>query len=179
MRPSSADSLNVAGRCATRRAAPIFRQVGHGVIVFELNEVPWEIVDDYFAAEPNCALARVIAGSRCYTSMTADKGHLSPWTTWPTLHRGVNNEKHMIASFGQDRRRADRRFPSVWSLLRAAGVSVGVCGTLHTFPVPDDMASYEFYLPDAFAAAPTAHPPELVDIQRFNLSMSRESATQR
>jgi hypothetical protein len=65
----------------------------------------------------------VLAGSHCYTSMTADRGHLSPWTTWPTLHRGVNDEQHMIASIGQDRSLADRRFPPIWSLLHEAGVS--------------------------------------------------------
>ena len=81
---------------------------------------------------------RVLARSHCYTSMAADLGHLSPWTTWPTLHRGVNDEQHMIASFGEDRRRADRQFPPIWTLLRAAGASVGVCGTLHSYPAPDD-----------------------------------------
>ena len=64
----------------------------------------------------------------CWRVRTASRrwrprGHLSPWTTWPTLHRGVNDEQHLIASFGQDRRHADRRFPPVWSLLHGAGVS--------------------------------------------------------
>jgi hypothetical protein len=82
----------------------------------------------------------------------------------------------MIASFGQDRSLVDRRFPPICSLLHAAGVSVGVCGSLHTYPAPDDLDSYAFYLPDAFASEPVAYPPELVDFQRFNLAMSRESA---
>jgi hypothetical protein len=146
------------------------------IVLFELNEVPWEILDDYVAARPASALARVLVRSHCFTSMAADRGHLSPWTTWPTLHRGVNDEQHMIASFGQDRRHADRRFPPIWSLLHDAGVSVGVCGTLHTYPPPGDLGAYAFYLPDAFASGPLAHPPELVDFQRFNLAMSRESA---
>jgi hypothetical protein len=47
----------------------------------------------------------------------------------------------MIASFGQDRSLVDRRFPPIWSLLHAAGVSVGVCGSLHTYPAPDDLDS--------------------------------------
>jgi len=77
------------------------------IVMFELNEVPWEILDDYVAARPTSAMGRVLERSHCFTSMAADRGHLSPWTTWPTLHRGVNDEQHMIASFGQDRRQAD------------------------------------------------------------------------
>ena len=60
------------------------------IVLFELNEVPWRIVDEFVAAEPHSALARILPTSRCFTSLTADHGHLSPWTTWPTLHRGVN-----------------------------------------------------------------------------------------
>jgi hypothetical protein len=146
------------------------------IVMFELNEVPWEILDDYVAARPTSTLGRVLARSHCFTSMAADRGHLSPWTTWPTLHRGVNDEQHMIASFGEDRRRADQQFPPIWSLLRMAGASVGVCGTLHSYPAPEDLGHYAFYLPDPFASEPEAHPPELVDFQRFNLAMSRESA---
>ena len=97
------------------------------IVLFELNEVPWEILDDYVAARPGSGLARVLDRSHSFTSMAADRGHLSPWTTWPTLHRGVNDERHMIASFGQDRTEADRRFPPVWTLLHDAGVSAGVC----------------------------------------------------
>ena len=117
----------------------------------------------------------MLAGSHCYTSMTADRGHLSPWTTWPTLHRGVNDEQHMIASFGQDRSVADRRFPPIWSLLHEPGLASGSAGR-STSSRPPTTSRLRFYLPDAFASEPVADPPELVDFQRFNLAMSRESA---
>ena len=106
------------------------------IVLFELNEVPWRIVDEYVADHPGSALSRMLPRSRCYTTITADRGHLSPWTTWPTLHRGVNDEQHMIGSFGQDRTQVDVSFPPVWHLLHTAGVSVGICGTLHSFPAP-------------------------------------------
>jgi hypothetical protein len=146
------------------------------VVLFELNEVPWQILDDYVDERPTSAMAGILARSRCFTSIAADEGHLSPWTTWPTLHRGVNDQRHMIASLGQERRDADRDYPPVWSLLRGRGVRVGLCGTLHSAPPPADISSYEFYLPDAFASDPVAHPASLVDFQRFNLAMSRRSA---
>ena len=123
------------------------------IVLFELNEVPWRIVDEFVAAAPHSALARILSTNRCFTSLTADRGHLSPWTTWPTLHRGVNDEQHMIANFGQNRSVADEQFPPVWELLHRAGVPVGICGTLHTYPVPADIKTYSFYLPDTFASS--------------------------
>ena len=146
------------------------------IVLFELNEVPWRIVDEFVVAEPRSALARILSTSSCFTSLTADRGHLSPWTTWPTLHRGVNDERHMIANFGQSRSAADEQFPPVWELLHRAGLPVGICGTLHTYPVPPDIQAYSFYLPDTFASEPTAFPAELETFQAFNLTMARASS---
>jgi hypothetical protein len=146
------------------------------IMLFELNEVPWRIVDEFVADHPHSALARLLPQSRCLTSIAADRGHLSPWTTWPTLHRGVNDEQHMISGFGQDHGEVDACFPPVWQLLRSAGVSVGICGSLHSYPVPPDIEGYSFYLPDPFATEPTAHPRQLVPFQEFQLMMVRASA---
>lgn len=146
------------------------------VIFFELNEVPWRIIDEYIEANPDSQLARIMPTSRQYTSITADRGHLSPWTTWPTVHRGVNNEHHMISAFGQDRTEVDKQYPPVWEMLRDHGVSVGICGTLHTHPTPRDIEAYSFFLPDTFASDATAFPDELQTFQAFNLKMARESA---
>ena len=146
------------------------------VILFELNEVPWRIVDDYVARRPDGALATALRGSRQYVTVAADVGHLSPWTTWPSVHRGVPDELHLIGDLGQDRAAVDRAYPPVWQLLHDLGASVGVCGSLHSHPPPSDMDSYAFYLPDAFATDDRAHPRVLSRFQRFNLSMTRLSA---
>jgi len=152
------------------------RRVPRKVILFELNEVPWRILDDYVGRNPGSVLARTLQRSRLYEAVCEDRGHLSPWTTWPSLHRGVNDEAHMIGDLGQDRTQADQQYPPIWQLLHQEGVSVGVCGSLHSFPPPDDVASYSFYLPDTFATGNQAHPPALSDFQAFNLAMARDSA---
>jgi len=150
--------------------------VSRKVILFELNEVPWRIVDDYVERNPGSVLARTLQRSHSFEAVCEDRGHLSPWTTWPSLHRGVNDEAHMIGDLGQDRTKADAQYPPIWRLLHEEGVSVGVCGSLHSFPPPDDMTSYAFYLPDTFATGTQAHPPALSDFQAFNLAMARDSA---
>lgn len=170
-------SIRHASKCPvirfTRRT---FGPMTRRIMLFELNEVPWRIVDEFVADHPSSALARLLPRTRCYTSIAADRGHLSPWTTWPTVHRGVNDEQHMISAFGQDRAEADKCFPPVWRLLRSAGVSVGVCGSLHSFPPPPDIDGYSFYLPDPFATEPIAHPEQLIPFQEFQLMMVRASA---
>lgn len=146
------------------------------VVLFELNEVPWRIVDDHVARHPGSALAKALERSHQYEAVAADRGHLSPWVTWPSLHRGVNDERHMIGDLGQDRAKADQLYPPIWRVLRDEVAGVGVCGSLHSFPPPDDMTSYSFYLPDTFATSHEAHPAPLSTFQGLNLAMARDSA---
>ena len=149
--------------------------VARKLILFELNEVPWRILDDYAEQAPGSALAHILRRSHCYEAYSEDTGHLSPWITWPSLHRGVSNDLHRIADLGQDRAKADRLYPPIWQLLHAGGVSVGVGGSLHSAPAPADMSSYAFYLPDAFATRDEAHPPAVTAFQSLSLSMTRKS----
>ena len=122
------------------------------IILFELNEVPWCIVDDHVARRPDGALALMLRRSAQYETVAADTGHLSPWRTWPSVHRGVPDERHLIGDLGQDHVAADEAYPPVWQLLHERGARVGVGGSLHSSPPPADMQTYAFYLPDAFAA---------------------------
>jgi hypothetical protein len=146
------------------------------IILFELNEVPWRIVDDLVARRPDGALASMLRRSAQYETVAADSGHLSPWKTWPTVHRGVPDDRHLIGDLGQDRAAADAAYPPVWQLLHERGARVGVGGSLHSSPPPADVESYAFYLPDAFAGDDRAHPRTLSTFQAFNLAMTRRSA---
>src|SRR5437588_6178359 len=140
-------------------------------ILFELNEVPLRVVRHFAGRRTSSAFAKVMERGRHWTTVTPDKGHLSPWITWPTLHRGVSSADHRIGALGQDVGDADRRYPPVWSILAAAGRSVGMFGSLHSYPPPADLDRYDFYVPDTFAAGPAAKPAELTAFQEFNLHM--------
>lgn len=146
------------------------------IILFELNEVPMRIVNEFCSWRPNSALARNRAKFHEYEAYTENIGHLSPWGTWPSLHRGVNNDKHLIRDFGQDLRDVDQEFPPLWEVLARNGVRSGICGTLHTYPLPEDLTGYDFFIPDTFAAGSECFPDNLTLFQDFNLSMARESA---
>mgnify|MGYP000280093472 CR=1 FL=1 len=61
------------------------------IVLFEMNEVPLAILDHYAEARPASALAGLLREGRVYRTMSEDVGHLSPWATWPSVHRGVPN----------------------------------------------------------------------------------------
>ena len=149
--------------------------MGKRIILFELNEVPFRILDYYADVEPASTLAAILKQSRQYVAYAADESHLKPWKTWPTVHRGVNDQQHLLHDFGQDLSEVDKAYPPVWDILTKRGVRTGVFASLHTYPMPDSLENYAFYFPDTFAASSECFPDTLTAFQDFNLSMARES----
>lgn len=149
--------------------------MANGIILFELNEVPLKIVDYFVEQQPTSHLARLMRSARVYETFAEDQGHLSPWKTWPSLHRGVSNTKHSIEDFGQPLDEVDREFPPIWTLLNNAGVSVGVCGSFHSYPIPRTTTPWSFYVPDIFATGSETVPEGLQPFQALCLDMARNS----
>lgn len=145
------------------------------IVLLEANEIPERVLDFYIVEHPQSALAERLPACDRYQTVAADTCPLSPWITWPTLHRGVNNEAHGILHFGQDLERADAAYPPIWKLLMEGGVSTGVFGPMHSSPLPADAQRYDFFLPDTFAHTPESHPEALTAFQDFNLTMARNS----
>jgi len=145
------------------------------VVLFELNEVPWRVLEDFVDAYPHSCLARLLPQMHPYETHAEDSS-LSPWITWPSLHRGVSDEHHTITDFGQDLSEINAAYPSIWELLVDAGVPTGVFGALHSYPLPKNVGDYRFYVPDVFAAGSECFPRGLERFQAFNLAMSRASA---
>jgi len=139
------------------------------IVLFELNEVPVRIFKHFCRLNPGSALGRHWKELTRYETWTEDTGWLEPWITWPTLHRGVTNERHGITEI-------DRAFPPLWKILAGRGIKTGVCGSLHTYPMPEDLSNYTFFIPDTFAAGAECFPQDVTLFQEFNLTMARESA---
>jgi hypothetical protein len=146
------------------------------VIVFELNEVPWRVLDWYVERNPASTFAKVASSAEVYTTVSEDAGELYPWVTWPSLHRGVNNQLHGITHLGQDLRPADEEFPAVWRILADHGVEVGLSGSLQSFPAPAVADHYAFYIPDTYALEPDTIPPQLSQLQALNLRLTKQNS---
>jgi hypothetical protein len=143
------------------------------LIIYELNEAPRRIIDFYAETVPNSAFAMLRSSGRLFETISHDEGSLSPWITWPTMHRGVNNCLHGICELGQTLNVVNSRYPSVYQLLADNGVRVGVFGCLHSSPLPENLQNYSFYVPDSFSQTAECHPRELSSFQALNLAMVR------
>ena len=145
------------------------------VIFIELNEVPFKVIDDFVQRHPASRLALVLPNFHQYSTYIDDKV-LSPWISWPTVHRGVPASRHGISNLGEDLTLPDQTFPPIWEILSRYGVKTGVFGSLHSYPPPQRLDSYAFYLPDSFALSPDCWPSHLSGFQALNLFLTSRSA---
>jgi len=146
------------------------------MIIFELNEVPFQVVDAFCQSEPDSEMAALMKDSTQLVTTCEDKIELDPWISWPTLHRGVSDTKHRILSLGQTLNKVDNQYPPMWRMITSAGRTAGVFGSIHSSHVPPSMEAYKFYLPDFFDEKVFAYPAYLKGFQQFNLEMTRRSA---
>ncbi|ESA35171.1 hypothetical protein N836_13310 [Leptolyngbya sp. Heron Island J] len=145
------------------------------VIFIELNEVPFKIIDNFIRQNPTSDLALALPKFHQYLTHIDDKV-LSPWISWPTLHRGVPAHRHGISNLGENLTLLDQQFPPIWQILSRHGVKTGVLGSLHSSPLPQKPENYAFYLPDSFALSPDCIPAHLSSFQALNLSLASHSA---
>jgi len=143
------------------------------IVVYELNEVPWRVIDRYLASRNSTHLGKLLETAAQLTTRTTDSGELHPWSTWPTMHRGVNNDAHGIRFINQDLTAA-KAYPPLWQLLAESGTTVGICGCLQSFP-PLAHPNMRFHIPDTFAPAPDTLPHRHQVFQKLNLKLTGEN----
>ena len=146
--------------------------MGNKLIIYELNELPKRLLDYYIKLKPFSNLSKLKKNGSYLETYTTDCGELHPWTTWPTFYRGVDNSVHKINSLNQNRE-LDKKYPPIWEILIKKNKSIGIFGTLQSFP-PIVNKNVRFYLPDTFSPSPDAYPKYLETFQKFNLKIVLE-----
>ena len=144
------------------------------IVFLELNEVPSLVFQRY--ANKNKSFANLLAKFSEYKTYSYDEVHLSPWITWPTVHRGVTFKKHQIENLGQDIKESNKFYPPVWETLKEYKLSVGIYGSLHSSSQIKNLSDYKFYIPDIFSSESKCYPNKIQPIQDFQLKLSRKSA---
>lgn len=139
------------------------------LIIYELNEVPPKLLNYFIKINPNSNLAKLTKKSEYFITYTKDDGELHPWSTWPTVHRGVNNYIHNIRFINQDLS-LSKDYPPIWEILLNNNKKIGIFGSLQSYP-PLKGSNVSFYVPDTFAPSAECFPSELNDFQDFNLKL--------
>jgi hypothetical protein len=146
---------------------------GRKVILYELNEVPWAIVDRYIESRPQSTLADLLSTGQSLTTVVDDSVPLQPWRTWPTLHLSLNTADHNSFDLGQDPATFHGR--SIWDAAEDAGLSVGLWGPLQSWPARR-FKNGSFYIPDTFSSDARTYPESFSRFQAFNLRATRENS---
>ena len=101
------------------------------VLLLEINEITWTILDPLLKAGKLPAFARVLnEGVRSAPEAIERPPHLDPWISWVTLHTGVDRSVHGAAILGQDDIHAKR----TWDYVVDAGKSIGIFGSISAYP---------------------------------------------
>ncbi len=139
------------------------------VVMLELNEITWDLIDPLIEQGKLPTFERLKREGTIATPVSDDlPPQLDPWITWTTLYTGRKQDEHNVYFLQQppESIRAKR----VWEICAEAGLSVGVYGSLCSWP-PRPVVG--FYVPDTFAQDPATYPPELRPIQELNLTYTR------
>ena len=144
------------------------------IILYELNEVPWEIIDLYISLKPHSNLAKLLEQAQCITTVNEDPNHLEPWNTWPTFHNSMYSDDHVSFRLGQDP--STFRGTPLWQAAEDHRCSIGLFGPLQSWPAHKPQNG-GFYIPDTFSRDALVYPAELSTFQTFNLAMTKENSS--
>lgn len=139
------------------------------VVLYELNEVPWSVVDYYVRRRPNSHFAALVNTGQSLTTVNSGPVALQPWRTWPTLHTSMYDHNSFDLGQDPDTFRGD----PIWDVADQAGLSVGLFGPLQSWPARP-FRHGGFYIPDTFSQDSRTYPPSLQKFQDFNLAMTRK-----
>src|ERR1700722_15149111 len=126
------------------------------VILHELNEVPWEVIDCYIARKANSHISHILQRGQSLTTVTAEPGPFAPWRTWPSFHTSRPTTDHHSVDLGQDPSTFDGE--TLWDAAERAGLKVGVFGPLQSWPARS-FKNGGFYVPDTFSRDAVTDPP--------------------
>jgi len=127
------------------------RNSGKRLILIELNEINFDIVEKYLAADAGKfpALAKLLAGARVRTTSEEKYEHLEPWIQWPSVHTGCTFAEHGIFRLGDV---VGEKIPQIFEQLEAAGCKVGAISAMNA---ENRLTSPAYFVPDPWTQTPS------------------------
>lgn len=139
------------------------------VLLLEINEITWDLIDGFIAAGKLPTFARLKQEGAWGTPLSVDRPpQLDPWITWTTLYSGQPQAEHNVFFLQQPPETIKAK--RIWERCAEHGLKVGVYGSLCSWP-PQKVDG--FYVPDTFSPDPQTYPADLSPIQILNLTYTR------
>lgn len=141
------------------------------IILVELNEITWQLVDPLLQRGALPAFSRLISQGARATPIADEEGaDLDPWVSWTTVYTGRKAADHGVKFLEQPPESVTG--PRLWDIVADAGRSVGVFGSIMSWPPRKDITG--FWVPGTFSPGYETFPAALEPIQELNLSYTRE-----
>ncbi len=139
------------------------------LLLVEINEVTWHLIDPLIARGLLPTFARLKREGTWAAPQSVDlPPQLDPWITWTTVYTGRPQADHNVYFLEQPPETIHAQ--RLWELCHERGLSVGVYGSLCSWP-PQEVSG--FYVPDTFAPDTATYPAALEPIQKLNLTYTR------
>jgi hypothetical protein len=144
---------------------------GKKLILVEMNEITWRLVDPLLKQGALPAFAKLIARGTRATPIADEQGaDLDPWVSWTTVYTGRKAVEHGVKFLEQPPETVQG--PRVWDIVADAGRPVGIFGSIMSWPPRKDVSGY--WVPGTFSPGYETFPPQLEPIQELNLTYTRE-----
>jgi len=139
------------------------------LVLLEINEITWNLIDPFIERGLLPTFKRLKQAGAWGSPMSVDlPPQLDPWITWSTVYSGRPQKDHNVYFLQQPPESIRAR--RIWEILSDRGVSVGVYGSLCSWP-PKPVKG--FHVPDTFAQDAATYPESLRPIQQVNLTYTR------
>jgi hypothetical protein len=140
------------------------------VVLVELNEITWRIIDPLLKEGALPTFADLIrTGAKATPVAPENPPDLDPWISWMTVYTGRPPEEHGVKFLEQPPETV--KGPKIWDLAADAGKSVGVFGSIMSWPPRQDVKG--FWVPGTFSPSAETFPADLKPIQDMNLMYTR------
>jgi hypothetical protein len=114
------------------------------LILLELNEINFDVVERYLAADSTMfpALQRLLSGSRIRTSCEKKYEELEPWIQWASVHTGKTYAEHGVFRLGD---MVGKNVPQIFEQLESIGFKVGVISAMNA---ENRLKQPAYFIPD-------------------------------
>lgn len=121
------------------------------LILLELNEINFDVVEKYLTADAERfpSLKKLLSGSRIRTSCEKRYEELEPWIQWASVHTGKTYAEHGVFRLGD---MVGSGVPQIFEQLEQAGYKVGAISAMNA---ENRLKQSAYFIPDPWTQTPT------------------------